>query len=187
MSPIDSLALLCTELTVADLIKPGVYVLLRDGAVEYIGESSNVLARVGMHSRAFAFDRILYLAEESKRMRRAIEGALARRFNPTQCSIFSRRDQDRDEEILARFGLEIDAENARIIAERAASCWSTEARANAANASRESALARKKEKKYFAKLGIAWSKSWWTRGRRLSARHLWNAVKPYLESETKTS
>lgn len=186
LEALESLAASCTELHLVELIRPGVYVLLSGQGVEYIGESNNVLARVGMHSRAFEFDRILYFAESNKRERRAIEGALARRFNPARCRVFSKRDRNRDKSILERFGLQPDAENARIVTERASACWSAEARANAARAHRENAARRKKEQKRFARLGVTWSKNWLTRRRRLTARHFWNAVRPLLD-EAKAS
>lgn len=120
---IAALAGACPELTVTDLIKPGVYVLIRDGAVVYVGQSNNVLARVGMHCKSFAFDRVFYIPEPQKQERLAIEGALARRFNPPKSNVVSSRHQARDAEILARFGLELDATNAAAMRARVAACW----------------------------------------------------------------
>lgn len=152
MSAVDLLSSACVELQIADMQKPGVYVLLWRGVVQYVGESSNVLARVGMHCRSFDFDRILYIPEGNKRERRAIEAAIARRFAPPMSSVFSRRDQDRDVEILARFGLEPDADNARLVGERTDACWSRGTQSKASSA----------------------------RSRAFHSRILWNAVRPLL-------
>lgn len=180
-SPLDSLAAGCAELHLVDVRKPGVYILLDGNSVAYIGESNNVLARVGMHARAFAFDRILYVAEASKRERRAIESALARRFAPSMSDVFSRRDVNRDVEILSRFGLTPDAENARLIGERASACWSKESRESTSRAIKFHAERRRKLKARFQKLGIAWNKSWRVRDRLVYSRLLWNAIKPLIE------
>lgn len=184
MTPIDSLAAACAELSIADLVKPGVYILLLDGAIVYIGESGNVLARIGGHAKSIAFDRILWIAEADKRERRAIESALARRFAPPNCDVYSRRDEDRDAEILARFGLEPDTENARIISERTAACWPEESKRRAALERKDQIARRKAEQKRFARRGIAWSKCFFTRRRRECSRHLWLAVKSILDSKT---
>lgn len=135
MTDVEVLAARCAELSIADLRKPGVYVLLDADDVVYIGESNNVLGRIGAHSKTFAFDRILYVAEQDKRQRRAIEAALARRFAPPNCDVYSRRDQERDAEILGWFGLTPDADNAQRMNDRASACWPIESRQKAARSS----------------------------------------------------
>lgn len=183
-SALESLAASCAELRFADLVRPGVYVLLLSDAVQYVGESSNVLGRVGMHSRSFEFDRILFLAETNKRERRAIESALARRFAPPMGSVYSRKDIDRDQEILARFGLEPDHDNARIVAERMAACWPEESRRGVIEAAHE----RKRRRLSFERrYRVRWIRCWRTRGRKIAAFHLWSAVKPLLDSEARAS
>ncbi len=128
MTPFESLAAHCSELNLADLRKPGVYILFSAGKIIYIGESNNVLCRVGQHAGALNFDRVLYFAEVDKRERRAIESALTRRFDPSCSSVFSRRDEARDVETLERSGPSYDPHCAQPANERAAASRTPQAR-----------------------------------------------------------
>lgn len=132
MTAASWLALSCVELNLGELTKPGVYVLFCEGDVVYVGESKNVLSRVGQHSIRFRFDRAIYWPERKKRERLAVEGALIRRFNPIYSCKCSFKEQHRDAEILARFGLTPDPDNASKVKARVSACWSPETRINTA-------------------------------------------------------
>lgn len=108
MSAVASLAEICAEVPLPEPSKRGVYILIHQGDIVYIGQSTNVLGRIGMHVSKFEFDRVLWIPASSSPERMAIEGALIRRFNPRHCRRCSKKYIKQDKEILARFGLEPD-------------------------------------------------------------------------------
>lgn len=123
LAPIDH------AVDVARLRGPGVYLLVREGRVVYVGQSKNPLSRIGQHSRSFAFDRVLFISEPNDSERTAIEAALVRRLDPLESGYASKKTIKRDPEILARFGLTFDPVTAAAARARSAKSWSVDARA----------------------------------------------------------
>lgn len=65
--------------------RPGgwVYILLLAGKVIYVGQSTDLNARIGSHVAAKSFDRIIAMpVAGNARMLNAVEGALIRHFRP---------------------------------------------------------------------------------------------------------
>jgi hypothetical protein len=102
-----------------------VYVLLFDGSVIYVGRTKDLSQRLGFHKLGTS-------QHEPKRFNRAFflelpivdasacEGALIRRFDPVLVN-GAPGDQSRDQEMLARLGLDYDRESAdRFTARRSA-------------------------------------------------------------------
>lgn len=125
---VAALASTCSEVDLASLTHAGVYVLLDGESVVYVGESENVLFRIGAHARRLIFTRALFVEEPDRNERLAIEGALCRRLNPAGPKRASQRYIERDAEILARFGLSVDESLSASFSHRTASCWSADTR-----------------------------------------------------------
>jgi hypothetical protein len=114
---VERLALACTELDLGALTRPGVYILLSRGEVVYVGQSINVLARIGQHAGRFRFDRALFIALRRKDSRLTTEAALIRRFDPRHCAAGPKNGVHRDAAVLRRLGLCPDADTtARFVA-----------------------------------------------------------------------
>jgi hypothetical protein len=97
----------------ADQTTGHVYVLLSGDEVTYVGQTTGLAQRLNTHRRGTCneepkkFDRVFALEVLVKDLR-AIEAALIRRFNPPGVGGGAMKDETRDEEILARFGLKPD-------------------------------------------------------------------------------
>jgi predicted GIY-YIG superfamily endonuclease len=150
-----------------------VYVLVNDDEVVYVGQSSNVAARIGSHAKNFAFDGALMLEVDFDE-RLAVEAALTRRFAPKNAKRVSLRRRDQDEEILARFGLSCDSAAASEICNRSSRFISPEKR-TAINAAITFHAARRR---FFKSLGVPRHMKDEARNRLVRRRLFWQAVEP---------
>lgn len=104
-----------------------VYVLLDGGEATYIGQTTNIGQRIGMHQQgteraaAKKFDRAFRIEVPLADMD-ALEGALIRRFNPRDCGT-APKDRNRDAEMLSRFGIDPDASAHEAFRARQAERW----------------------------------------------------------------
>lgn len=168
MSPsVESLTAHSTLIDIATLRLRGVYILIRDNEVVYVGQSRNTYARIGTHARTFHFDRALYIPEQRRDRRLALEGALLRRFNPVENIAGPKLGGHRDAAILARIGLTPDPDSAAAFIARQNARWTKDARARIGQcisngyASRRHRLANAKR-------------------RARNSRALWLAVLPFV-------
>jgi hypothetical protein len=69
------------EVPIFDCYPPGVYFLVKDNTVVYVGQSLNPLARVGAHMRTKDFDRA-YMIPVPSSLLNSVEGAIIRAMNP---------------------------------------------------------------------------------------------------------
>jgi hypothetical protein len=62
----------------------GVYLLAEHTDIVYVGQSQNIMKRIGEHIEAdkFKFHRYLYIEENEEYKRRNLEGQCIRYFNP---------------------------------------------------------------------------------------------------------
>lgn len=164
-----------TEVPVALVKQTHVYLLVSGDEIVYVGQSSNVTGRIGNHTTSFDFDRafILSVSEDERLL---VEGALARRFNPRHTERVSRRQQVRDSEVLARFGLVVDPVSAAAMCKRQSETVPPETRTRIAAASRHAAARRRKWKA----MGVPPKMEWHARGRLFARKLLWQALEPVL-------
>lgn len=93
-------------------IPAGVYMLVTDGQIQYVGQALNPLSRVNQHATkghesCFPdFDQVFFFPVPDKADRDALEGALIRYYRPYEnTAIGCPRDQGRDREMLELVGL----------------------------------------------------------------------------------
>lgn len=104
----------------------GVYVLLSEDRVVYVGQSINVIGRVLTHQRNLTFDKAVWFELHPDDLN-AFEGALTRALNP-RWGYQAPADDSRDAEILASLGLQADADSARRFGQRVTRKYRTAAR-----------------------------------------------------------
>jgi hypothetical protein len=143
--PNDAVAALAhraAEIDVGSLSRPGVYVLLWRGEVVYVGQSNNVLVRIGQHAVSIAFDRALFIELRRKDSRLITEAALIRRFNPRHCAAGPKNRAHRDAAVLRRLGITPDPDTTAQFIARQDARWTPEARKAAADNSSRRARRR---------------------------------------------
>jgi hypothetical protein len=119
MKAIDVLAARFDELDLARLRpepKPFIYFLAYDDEIVYVGQTLDVQARVRIHLQdkricgPKEFNRVFFVEVDESDLD-AYEGALIRALNP-KYSLRAPRDRGRDDEVLAIFGIDRDANGA---------------------------------------------------------------------------
>jgi hypothetical protein len=66
---------------VSYLMNPGVYVLLYNGEVVYVGSTNNPLSRIGMHTYNIVYNQVYFVRCDSDELTK-IEGLLIAKFRP---------------------------------------------------------------------------------------------------------
>ncbi len=85
---------------------PGVYFLLRDDRLVYIGRSIQPVARIAQHRYQKTFDRVFFLGVPAEDLD-AVEGALIRRFRPPGNTRLAGGDQSNDLRVLDKYSLQV--------------------------------------------------------------------------------
>lgn len=121
MASLDVIATRCREVDLGGLTRPrptGVYLLILDGIVVYVGQSTDVEMRIALHLKedTKVFDRAIWIELDRSELD-AYEGALIRVFDP-RYSYGAPVDIGRDDEVLAKLGLTTDEDARRSFAAR---------------------------------------------------------------------
>lgn len=120
----------------------GVYLLVKDGAIVYVGQSVNVPSRLGSHALEKDFDRAVYMPVVKEDLD-AVEGALIRHLEPPLNG--RGPNAGRDDEVLLGLGLRDVEERRR--ARLAASAKRQQERAEAAADLRRAATKLREEQR----------------------------------------
>lgn len=140
MTLLDALSVRCTEFPITQTRprRPGVYFLILDGAIVYIGASTDIESRIAGHVRAMQpldgwgkrrrvprtrrrgkqlkrFDRVIWLAVDESDLF-AFEGALIRAIRPAG-NRSAPMWTGRDNEVLTKLGLAIHADERAVAAD----------------------------------------------------------------------
>lgn len=170
------------------IVKPiyvGIYFLFDGNEVVYVGQSTDVPARVYAHQSRrdhrkkrlrMKWDRALWIAVDEADLD-AYEGALIRRLTP-RYNTGAPRDTSRDQEICDRLALPPpDLIRLAEWRERRNQSFKIPGRRRS-----EWLREHKKRKARFEKKFGFWIEDVFVRYRKIQCRHLWNAVRPILDS-----
>ncbi len=128
MNAVEKLASHCSEISVTRIRFVGIYFLIRCDRIVYVGQSSDIESRLNLH-RSYGvrdYDRAFWI-ETSTDDLDAYEGAFIRALDPIE-SFASPMCRGRDEEVLARFGLEPDSVARESFERRRAEQWGNQRR-----------------------------------------------------------
>lgn len=141
-SPLDLLEMHGREIPVARTRLVGIYILVLDGDIVYVGQSRDIESRIALHRNhgTTDFDRAFWIEVPAEELD-AYEGALIRGLSPRACCS-APRDKGRDAEILARFGIAPDPVRRAEFMKRRAARWPYRAKRNAQAARRRHRRAR---------------------------------------------
>lgn len=194
-SPIEILSAQSVELRLNESrrIRAFVYFLISGGEIVYIGETTNIEARIEHHlsrtsehnrRRGFKeFDRAFYLEVPSAEAL-AYEGALIRALRP-RYNGRAGRHRGRDNEILISLGLTPHVDERANARDYARSRYRP--RGPISESTKRTIAAGRERKKELRALGLDHIKSYRTQRRWEQSRYLWQAVKRQLKREARAS
>lgn len=132
-SPLEAIARVGREISQPTALV-GVYLLIAEDEIVYIGQSVDVWSRVAAHAKRFSFDRVIMI-DLAREDLRAYEAALIRALNP-RLTFRCLNDDARDAEILRALGIAADPVARAAFELRRGTCWSPETRQRIADANR---------------------------------------------------